>query len=133
MKKLLLITLSAFIITGCFSTRNNPDAADHEYSAPQKLYELVTENTKDYLLIDVRTAEEYEAGHIPGAKHIPYETILDEIPVSNKDALIIVYCRSGRRSGIALDSLTEAGYTNVINFGSYKSWPGELIEGPSPH
>lgn len=72
--------------------------------------------------IDVRTAEEYSAGHIEGAALIPYEVIADNISkiTTDKNADIRVYCRSGRRSGVAKDTLTAMGYTNVINEGGYE-------------
>lgn len=72
--------------------------------------------------IDVRTAEEYASGHVEQASNIPYEQItarIDEI-TSDKDDLIYVYCRSGRRSGIAREALMDAGYTNVVNLGGYQ-------------
>lgn len=72
--------------------------------------------------IDVRTAEEYSAGHIEGAALIPYEVIADNISkiTTDKNADIRVYCRSGRRSGVAKDTLNAMGYTNVINEGGYE-------------
>ena len=72
--------------------------------------------------VDVRTAEEYNAGHIEGAALIPYEVIADNIGsiTTDKNADIRVYCRSGRRSGVAKDTLQAMGYTNVINEGGYE-------------
>jgi phage shock protein E len=69
--------------------------------------------------IDVRTAEEYAAGHVSRAVNIPYEEITARIGevTDDKDALIYLYCRSGRRSGIARDALEQAGFSNVINLG----------------
>jgi len=69
--------------------------------------------------IDVRTAGEFEAGHVEGAVNIPYEDIVDRIGevTANKDDVIYVYCRSGRRSGIALEALQQAGFDNVVNLG----------------
>ena len=69
--------------------------------------------------IDVRTAEEYAAGHVSQAVNIPYEQITRRISevTNDKDALIYVYCRSGRRSGIAREALGEAGFSNVVNVG----------------
>ena len=71
------------------------------------------------LWIDVRSAEEYSAGHVSAAVNIPYTEISGRISevTEDKDALIYVYCRSGRRSGIAQDILKEVGYANVINLG----------------
>jgi len=90
------------------------------------LEELVNNFSEDYILIDVRTAEEYASGHIPTAINIPYDVIADNLPTENKDAKIIVYCRSGRRSGIADGTLESLGYTNVIDFGGVSNWEGEL-------
>jgi|GEM_PF-500958 len=72
--------------------------------------------------IDVRTAEEFSQGHIPGAINIPYEIIGSEIASVTRDVDkdIRVYCRSGRRSGVAMDTLRGMGYENVINEGGYE-------------
>jgi len=69
--------------------------------------------------IDVRTAEEFAAGHVSQAVNIPYEEITQRIGevTEDKDALIYVYCRSGRRSGIAMEDLRQAGFSNVVNVG----------------
>ncbi|WP_127022302.1 rhodanese-like domain-containing protein [Rheinheimera mangrovi] len=74
------------------------------------------------LWIDVRTAEEYNAGHLEGAINIPYDEIEQKIEAvsADKTADIQLYCRSGRRSGIALESLTNMGYSKVTNAGAYK-------------
>jgi phage shock protein E len=73
--------------------------------------------------IDVRTAEEYADGHVSQAVNIPYEEITQRIGevTEDKDALIYVYCRSGRRSGIAKVALAQAGFSNVVNLGSLES------------
>ena len=69
--------------------------------------------------VDVRTPGEFGAGHVAGAVNIPYEEIVERIGevTSDKDAPIYLYCRSGRRSGIALEALQEAGYRNAVNIG----------------
>ncbi|MDF3127183.1 rhodanese-like domain-containing protein [Rheinheimera sp. 1928-s] len=74
------------------------------------------------LWIDVRTAEEYKAGHLEGAINIPYNEIEQKITdiSADKTADIQLYCRSGRRSGIALETLTSMGYSNVTNAGAYE-------------
>lgn len=72
--------------------------------------------------IDVRTSEEFNAGHLQGAAHIPYEEIparIGEI-TQDKDAVIHLYCRSGRRSGIAADNLQAMGFKNAVNEGGYE-------------
>lgn len=82
-------------------------------------YKKLVENGA--LVVDVRTDDEFSSGHIDGALHIPYEDIeqiADHEGVS-KDTTLVLYCRSGRRSGIAKDTLDAAGYTNVYNAGGY--------------
>ena len=74
------------------------------------------------LWIDVRTAEEYQAGHLEGAINIPYDEIKQKISAvsTDKTADILLYCRSGRRSGIALETLRSLGYSKVTNAGAYE-------------
>jgi phage shock protein E len=74
-------------------------------------------------LIDVRTAEEFAAGHIDGAINIPFEIIVPELAKLNidTDAEVVLYCRSGNRSGIAQESLVKQGYTNTYNAGGFDS------------
>ena len=89
------------------------------------------ERETDYILLDVRTQEEYTQGHIPGAICVPNETIGDrEIPeLPDKDQLILVYCRSGNRSKQASEKLVQLGYTNIVEFGGINSWTGETVSG----
>lgn len=77
----------------------------------------------DVYWIDVRTAEEYAAGHVAQAINIPYEEVADRVGevTTDKDALIYVYCRSGRRSGIAKQALDAAGFTQVVNAGGLEA------------
>lgn len=83
------------------------------------------------VLLDVRTQEEYGEAHIDGAQLIPYDAIeqnADELP-ADKDASIIVYCRSGRRSAIAAETLIGMGYANVYDLGGIQDWPYETVTG----
>ena len=86
--------------------------------------------TQKVIVVDVRTLEEYNEGHIPNAISVPLETIENEaeVKLKNKDDLILVYCRSGRRSREAALKLIEKGYTNVIDFGGIKDWNGEVVK-----
>jgi rhodanese domain protein len=86
--------------------------------------------TQKVIVVDVRTLEEYTEGHIPNAISVPLETIENkaEAKLKNKDDLILVYCRSGRRSREAALKLIEKGYTNVIDFGGIKDWNGEVVK-----
>ena len=80
----------------------------------------------DLILLDVRTQTEYDQGHIPGAVCLPSEEIGQDMPVAfDKDAEILVYCRSGRRSAEAAGKLAELGYRNVADFGGILDWPYE--------
>ncbi|MDO5112426.1 MAG: rhodanese-like domain-containing protein, partial [Clostridia bacterium] len=85
---------------------------------------------EEYMLVDVRTQEEFDQKHIPGALVLPNEEIGDDAPVllPDKDATILLYCRSGRRSREAAEKLVAIGYTNVYDFGGIIDWPYETIE-----
>ena len=89
------------------------------------------EEEADYIILDVRTADEYQERHIPGAMNIPNEAIGDaEIPeLPDKGQLILVYCRSGNRSKQAASKLAALGYSNVVEFGGINSWPGATVSG----
>ena len=84
-----------------------------------------------YIILDVRTAQEYSEKHIPGAINIANESIgtedISELP--DKDQLILVYCRSGNRSKQASEKLVKLGYTNIVEIGGINSWPGETVNG----
>ena len=87
----------------------------------------IMDTEEGYIILDVRTQEEYDQGHIPGAILIPdteIETKAEEV-LTDKDQLILVYCRSGRRSKIAAEALVELGYTNIKEFGGIIEWPYE--------
>ena len=86
--------------------------------------------TQKVIVVDVRTLEEYTEGHIPNAISVPLETIENkaEAKLKNKDDLILVYCRSGRRSREAALKLIEKGYTNVIDFGGIQDWNAEIVK-----
>jgi rhodanese-related sulfurtransferase len=85
----------------------------------------------NYIILDVRRPDEYADGHIPGAINVPNETIgTSEIPeLPDKSQLILVYCRSGRRSKEAAGKLVSLGYTNIVEFGGILDWTGEIVKG----
>ena len=128
MKRMIPILLMMTLLTGC--TASNPVAEANTYRqiTMQEAVEMM-EKEENYIILDVRTHEEFAAGHIPGAIVIPNETIgTEDIPqLSDKDQLIMVYCRSGNRSKQASDKLVKLGYTNIIEFGGINSWPGEIV------
>ena len=100
------------------------------------MYEQITaENAKkimdsgeEHIILDTREQDEFDEGHIPGAILIPYTEIENKAKemLPDKDKLILVYCRSGRRSKIAAEALSKLGYTNVKEFGGIIDWPYEV-------
>jgi len=83
---------------------------------------------EEFIILDVRTQEEYADGHIPGAICVPNETIGTEPPVElpDKEKKILVYCRSGNRSRQAAAKLAAMGYSNIVEFGGIMDWNGEI-------
>ena len=126
MKKLLPILLSALMFTGCAAT-NNSQTNTYRQIAMDEAVTMMAQET-GYIILDVRRPDEFAAGHIPNAINVPNETIgTAEIPeLPNKDQLIMVYCRSGRRSKEAAEKLVKLGYTNIVEFGGILDWKGEI-------
>ena len=124
MKKIILAALILCMIL--------PAAAFGEAAYQQITQEeaarIMAEET-GFIILDVRTEEEYDEGHIPGAINIANEDIgTDELPeLPDKDQMLLVYCRSGRRSKEAAGKLAALGYTQVLEFGGIMTWTGEVI------
>ena len=127
MKKLIPIFLSALLFTGCAGTSNNQTNTYRQISIDEAVAMMKQET--GYIILDVRRADEFAAGHIPGAINVANESIgTDEIPeLPDKDQLIMVYCRSGRRSKEASEKLVKLGYTNIVEFGGILDWKGEIV------
>ncbi len=125
---LLAILSSALLLTGCIGEQAK--AAYRRVSAEEAQRIMKTES--GYQIVDVRTPEEYASGHIPNAICIPNESIGKEPPaeLSDKKQLLLIYCRSGRRSKEAANKLVELGYENVVDFGGIIDWPGEKTTEP---
>ena len=127
MKKILPIFLAALLLVGCAAP------AEEITYRQVNMDEAITmmEEGSGYIILDVRTPEEFAERHIPGAINIPNETIgTDEISeLPDKDQLILVYCRSGNRSKQASEKLAALGYTNIVEFGGINDWPGETVTG----
>ena len=128
MKKLIPILLSALLFTGCASS-NNQTNTYRQISMDEAV--AMMEQESGYIILDVRRPDEYATGHIPNAINVPNENIgTDEISqLPDKDQLIMVYCRSGRRSKEAAEKLTALGYTNIVEFGGITDWKGETVSG----
>jgi rhodanese-related sulfurtransferase len=123
---MILISLSLFGLTACQDGGNN---ATYEQITPQEAKTILDTET-DYIIIDARTEEEFAEGHIEGAILIPEYEIAEraEKELPYKEQLILVYCRSGRRSKIASEELVKLGYTNVKEFGGIIDWPYEIVK-----
>ena len=127
MKKLIPILLSALMFTGCAGTSNSQTNTYRSITMDEAV-DMMAQET-GYIILDVRRPDEFAAGHIPNAINVPNESIgTDEIPeLPNKDQLIMVYCRSGRRSKEASEKLVKLGYTNIVEFGGILDWKGEIV------
>ena len=114
-------------MTAC-NVENNKTSTYEQITAEQAKSIMDTE--KDYVIIDARTEEEFAEGHIENAILIPEYEIADraEKELPDKEQLILVYCRSGRRSKIASEELVKLGYTNVKEFGGIIDWPYEVVK-----
>lgn len=123
MKKIITVLAAAVLAAGCGMKAGEP--AYRQITADEALKMMQTES--DYIILDVRTVQEYEDKHIVGAINVPNETIGEEsVPeLPDKDQLILVYCRSGNRSKQAASKLVKAGYTNIVEFGGIGDWTGE--------
>ena len=127
MKKILLLLSLIFLLTGCSSL---PESEDYRQIEMDEAVVIMSEET-DYIILDVRTHEEYEENHIPGAICIPNETIGSEAPseLPDKEQPILVYCRSGNRSKQASQKLADMGYSNIVEIGGINDWTGDLETG----
>ena len=126
MKKLLPILLSALMFTGCAGTSNNQTNTYRQITMDEAVTMMAQET--GYIILDVRRPDEYATGHIPNAINVPNESIgTSDIPeLPDKDQLIMVCCRSGRRSKEAAEKLVKLGYTNIVEFGGILDWKGEI-------
>ena len=143
MKKVLYITsiLLCILLSGCgdatsigiIGGADGPTSITVSEKGEKAMYEQITpeeakkimDSGEEYVILDTREQDEYDEGHIPGAILIPYTEIENkaEEMLPDKDKLILVYCRSGRRSKIAAEALSKLGYTNVKEFGGIIDWP----------
>ena len=144
MKKLLCIILSCFFLTACGNAgsigiiggADGPTSIIVADKGEKAMYQQISQEEakkimdsgEEHIVLDTREQYEYDESHIPNAILIPYTEIENkaEEMLPDKDAQILVYCRSGRRSKIASESLANMGYTNVIEFGGIIDWQYEV-------
>lgn len=127
MKKLIFLLLAVMMLTAC-GELNKTDREVTYMNITAEEAKGIMDREEGYIILDVRTQEEYDQGHIPGAIQISHEEIAEkaEDVLTDKDQLILVYCRSGRRSKIAAEILVDLGYTNIKEFGGILDWPYEV-------
>mgnify|MGYP002517944219 CR=1 FL=1 len=127
MKKWILLLLAVMMLTACGQTNHEIQEAVYVTITAEEAKQIM-DSEEGYIILDVREQDEYDAGHIPGAILISHEEIAEkaEEVLTDKDQLILVYCRSGRRSKIAAEALVELGYTNIKEFGGIIDWPYEV-------
>ena len=131
MKKVIIILIILVVIIGGVIMLNKNTEKERtnqiQYVSMEEIATIMQENT-NYIILDARTIEEYNEGHIPNAICIPNETIDETVTTKlpNKDQLILIYCRSGNRSKQAALKLQQLGYTNLIEFGGIIDREGEI-------
>ena len=127
MKKIIPFLMALLLLAGCGA--QSEESTYRQVNAEEAA--TMMEEESGYIILDVRTAQEYSEKHIPGAINIPNETIgTEDIPeLPDKEQLILVYCRSGNRSKQASEKLVKLGYTNIVEFGGINDWTGETVSG----
>ena len=127
-KRFFLMLLTLALPFGCVGCSNGGSATYEQISGAEA--KALMDSESGYIIIDARTWSEYDEGHIPGAILIPEYEIANraEKELPDKDQLILVYCRSGRRSKIAAEELVKLGYTNVKEFGGIIDWEYEIVK-----
>ena len=138
MRQILLfagLVASLALLVGCGVVKGEPntaedvpDKAEYHKISGEEAYEMMA--SQEVVVVDVRTREEYDGGHIENAVLVPNESIGSEMPeaLPDKEATLLVYCRSGRRSKDAAQKLLALGYQNVYDFGGVIDWPYELVK-----
>ena len=132
MKKVICIIVLIVIAIGVVLVFSMKDSNEENkqairYVSMDDIKVIMNENT-DYIILDVRTLEEYNKGHIPNAICIPNETIDESVitKLPRKEQLILIYCRSGNRSKQAAKKLANLGYTNIVEFGGIMDWDDDI-------
>ena len=126
MRKLILMLLLIMLLPACGQDKEKVQEVGYVNITAQEAKKIM-DTQEDYIILDTRAQEEYDEKHIPGAVLIPHDEILDkaESVLTDKNQLILVYCRSGRRSKLASEDLVKLGNTNIKEFGGIIDWPYE--------
>jgi len=129
----ILAALGVAALVGCMASSRSSVSTSASSAAYRQISQqdaqAMMQSESGYVIVDVRRADEFASGHIPGAINIPNESIDKTQPAElpDLDQLIMVYCRSGRRSKQAAEKLADMGYTNIVEFGGINTWPGEVV------
>jgi len=130
--KIIVAALVSILLASCVANVSSTKPASQEQRVELKPIDfntiggLLSDPASNVLLLDVRTIEEYADGHIPGSVLKPYDEIAASFAEADTSRPIAVYCRSGRRSAIAVETLLAMGYTNVSDLGGITGWKGPL-------
>ena len=124
----MLVLSVVMLLSGC-ALANSSASASYQQITQEEAKEMMKKDD-GHIIIDVRRQDEFDEGHIPGAVLIPNESITDKQPeeLPKLDQIILVYCRSGRRSKEASQKLADIGYTHVYEFGGINTWTGEIVK-----
>ena len=129
------LATSLALLSGCTLSKTKADTAEdmtgkaaYQKISAEDAYEMMV--SQEVVIVDVRTPEEYDGGHIPNAILVPNESIGDDMPeaLPDKEATLLIYCRSGRRSKEASEKLLKLGYKSIYEFGGIIDWPYELVK-----
>ena len=122
--KLIILGALPFFLVGCGGSASG---TEYKHISSEEAQRMMQKET-NYIILDVRTKKEYSEGHIPKAICMPNEIIEKTPPkeLPDKNQMILVYCRSGRRSKEAAQKLSDMGYRNIVEFGGIIDWHGEI-------
>ena len=129
MKRLAIIFFAIIVLLSGCAQPSGSSTASYKQITQEEAKEMMTKDD-GHIIVDVRRQDEYDEGHIPDAVLIPNESITDKQPdeLPDLNQIILVYCRSGRRSKEASQKLADIGYTKVYEFGGINTWTGEIVK-----
>jgi len=129
----IIIVVATLFVAGCHEGYTAPDGDSlAKYLAPEALKGLTESPVDNIWIIDVRPSGAYARGHIPTAKSFPSGEIMDRLAELPKEQYLILYCETGGRAQAVISKLEKEGYTRLMNWGGYKRWQWDFVEGETP-